>query len=252
MTIDHAAGAAADSGAAEASCPRCRKPGVVCVCDAFTPIANRIEVVVLQHPQEKDVVLGTGLLTALHLTNARFRVGLSWPSLAAAVGHPVEPRQWAVLFPGPAANAAPPGEVAMVDARGSRKGDQAATLAQLRGIVLLDGSWSQAKALWWRNPWVLRAHRLVLGARHPSLYGRLRREPRRDSLSTLEAAAFALSRLEGRPEIETAMLSTFRRMLQRYRDSRPPEPPAPQRGRRAAGKAGGPSSGHRQTGEGEA
>jgi len=43
--------------------------------------------------------------------------------------------------------------------------------------------------------------------------------PRRDGLSTIEAAAFLISRLENRLEIEKQMLSTFRRMLQRYRDA---------------------------------
>src|SRR5204862_7870678 len=29
-------------------------------------------------------------------------------------------------------------------------------LKRLDGIVLLDGSWKEAKTLWWRNPWLLK------------------------------------------------------------------------------------------------
>ena len=43
-----------------------------------------------------------------------------------------------------------------------------------------------------------------------------RREARREGLSTIEAAGLVLARLEGRPEIETAVTATFRRMLERY------------------------------------
>ena len=49
--------------------------------------------------------------------------------------------------------------------------------------------------------------------------GRLRREPRRDSLSTIEAAGLLLSRLEGRPEISEAFNKTFERLLTCYRDA---------------------------------
>ena len=35
----------------------------------------------------------------------------------------------------------------------------------------------------------------------------------------LESAGFVISRLERRPEIEKTLLSTFRRMLQRYRSA---------------------------------
>ena len=92
-----------------------------------------------------------------------------------------------------------------------------ALLRQIDGIILLDGNWSQAKALWWRNAWMLKCRRVVLGPPQPSRYGRLRREPRRDSLSTLEAAAMLASRLEDRPDIAAALTASFERLLARYR-----------------------------------
>ena len=52
---------------------------------------------------------------------------------------------------------------------------------------------------------------------NPSLYGKLRKEPRRDGLSTIEAAGMVLSRLERRPDIETELNATFQRMLKQYR-----------------------------------
>ena len=69
---------------------------------------------------------------------------------------------------------------------------------------------------------VLKARRVVLAPRRPSLYGSLRREPRAEGLSTLEAAGLLISRIEQRSEIETTLRASFERMLERYRATRPP------------------------------
>jgi len=71
-------------------------------------------------------------------------------------------------------------EIVAIDRKGEIEENQRAILKDLEGIVLLDGTWSQAKALWWRNAWMLKCQRVILGPAHPSRYGKLRREPRRD------------------------------------------------------------------------
>ena len=86
-------------------------------------------------------------------------------------------------------------------------------LRELEGAILLDGSWSEAKALWWRNPWLLKLRRLVLDPQRPSRYNRVRREPRREALATIEAAALLLKRVEGRPEIEAALEAALDRLI---------------------------------------
>jgi len=202
-----------------AECPTCLKPASLCVCAGVVPIANRIQLLILQHPQEQDKTLGTARLLAHNLTDATLRVGLSWPSLAKALGRPADPQRWAVLYLG-SAKAEPNREVVALDGKGNPCADQGARLARIGGVVLLDGTWSQAKALWWRNPWLLKCQRVILGPRQPSRYGRVRSEPRPDSLSTLEAAALLLSHLEGRPEIERELTTTFGRMLDRFRQAR--------------------------------
>ena len=180
---------------------------------------NRTAVLILQHPQEQDRALGTARLTSLQLQHATLRIGLSWPSLAAALGRPADPRRWAVVYLGSVAPAelASEREVLVLDRKGKPVDDQDAALREIEGIVLLDGTWSQAKTLWWRNPWVLKARRIVLNPSRPSRYGLIRREPRRDSLSTLEAAALAVARIEGKPEIETQLVASFEQMLAQAR-----------------------------------
>ena len=214
-------------------CPSCRKPSLLCICDSVTPMENRIGLLILQHPQEQDKTLGTARLAALHFTNAELKVGLSWSSLAKALGRPADPNRWAVLYLGSAnaAALAPEQEVVALDAKGNPCPQQGRELAEIEGVIVLDGTWSQAKALWWRNPWVLKCKRVILGPKRPSRYGRVRTEPRGDSLSTIEAAALLLSRLEGRPEIETELDATFQRMLDVFRaaKSKLPKPPPSKR-----------------------
>jgi DTW domain-containing protein len=200
-------------------CARCGKPSALCVCADVKPIDNRITLLILQHPQEQDRELGTARLTLLHLRHAAMKIGLSWPSLAKALGREVDPKRWAVLYLGAASAATLPRdrELTLLDGKGAPLTDQERAIKGIEGIIVLDGSWSQAKTLWWRNPWVLKCRRLALNPKQPSRYGKLRREPRREGFSTLEAAALALARLGDQPEIETTLGAGFARLLDAYR-----------------------------------
>jgi DTW domain-containing protein YfiP len=206
-----------------AECPRCGKPETLCVCQDIQPIDNKIALLILQHPQEQDKALGTARLTALHFKNAVFKTGLSWPSLTKALGRTADPKRWATLYLGSAdpAMLALGQSVVALDAKGNLLPIQEMALADIEGVIVLDGTWSQAKTLWWRNAWLLKSKRVVLAPSRPSLYGKLRREPRREGLSTLEAAGMLLARLEDRPEIETALLESFGKLLDKYRENPP-------------------------------
>jgi DTW domain-containing protein YfiP len=171
-------------------------------------------------------VLGTAPLVARALAKAHVRVGLSWPSLEAAVGREgIDRARWAVLFAtkeeGEAASVVPPpGTVRVLDRKGAP-----CDPATLEGLVVLDGTWSQAKTLWWRNPWLLKLARVGLVPREPSMYGKLRKEPRREWVSTLEAIGDVLPALgvaEDRERLEasrTELRRLMRTMLQRVRDA---------------------------------
>ena len=202
-------------------CPDCGKPQLLCVCDSLAPVENGIEVLILQHPQEQDRLLGTARLTALQLSNATLKIGLSWPSLSKALGRDVDPADWSILYLGSAkvADLETDRDVVAIDRKGGLEHGQNAILNNLEGVVVLDGTWSQAKALWWRNPWMLKCQRVILGPKQLSLYGRLRREPRSDGLSTIEATALLLARLEKKPEIAVALFGAFERMLAKYREA---------------------------------
>jgi len=215
-----------ETGAAVAEaipvCPHCQKPLPLCICDSITPIESRTSLLILQHPQEQDRALGTARLTALHFKDAVLKIGLSWPSLAKALGRPVDdPSRWAVLYLGSAkvADLDTDSDIVAINRKGEVEEHQRGILRDIEGIVLLDGTWSQAKALWWRNAWMLKCQRVILGPKNPSRYGKLRREPRGDGLSTIESAAMLLSAVEKRPEIAETLHASFERMLAKYREA---------------------------------
>ena len=150
------------------------------------------------------------------------KIGLSWPSLSKALGRKVDdPSRWAVLYLGSAkvADLETDAEIVAINRKGEVEPHQRAILSDIEGIVLLDGTWSQAKALWWRNAWMLKCQRVILGPKQPSRYGKLRKEPRGDGLSTIEAAGLLLAGLEKRPDIAETLNASFERMLARYRRS---------------------------------
>ncbi len=194
-------------------------------------IDNRVFVLILQHPQERREQLSTAPFLHETLARSKLAVGLSWAGLARALGEPAEPRRWGVLHLGaaPTALSAERHEISVLDRHGEPLADPDAILAGLRGIVLLDGTWSQAKTLWWRNPWLLKLHRIVLDPPHPARLGQLRREPRREALSTIEAGALALRHLEPGPEAADALLVALDGMMAA---ARWPTSPAFPRGQR--------------------
>ena len=193
----------------------------LCICESVEPIENRIQLLILVHPQEQDKALGTARLTAQHFPDAVVKIGLSWPSLSKALGLTVhDPSRWAILYLGSAkaSDLDTDAEIVALTRKGEASDRQRAVLSAIEGVVLLDGTWSQAKALWWRNAWMLKCQRVILNPKQPSRYGALRREPRRDGLSTIEAAGMLIAALERRPEIAATLNASFERMLARFRD----------------------------------
>lgn len=206
----------------DSACKTCHRPAVACVCDRIVSHTTVRRVLILQHPQERDAVLGSAQILEASLPQAKIVVGLSWPNFAKALGEEgADASRWAVLFPDK-------------ESEGNEVTGRGPTLAPsgLEGIVVLDGTWSKAKTLWWRNPWLNKLKRLPLKPKQPSIYGHLRAEPRRELVSTLESVAAALTLCGEPPEIEASLLRVFRTLVQRVRDANI----IPPKGRRPAPK----------------
>jgi len=135
-------------------------------------------------------------MASLCLPNSELHVGLSWDNDATVVRSLSNPERPAVLlFPGPDAPdilLSPP--------------------TQPVTLVVVDGTWSQASKLVKSSPLLSALPRYAFCPPAPSIY-RIRREPRYDCVSTIEALVHVLGVLEDDPKGAAKLLDPFRRMV---------------------------------------
>lgn len=177
-------------------CLRCRRPRKVCWCSHLTSIDTRTRVVLLQHTRERDVPIGTARMASLCLPNSELHVGVNFAgssALAAALDDPQRPA--ALLYPSEGAR-----DVATDPPEGPIT------------LVVVDGTWWQAKKLIRENPQLAALPRLAFTPKAPSEY-RIRREPLPEYVSTIEALVHVLEALEDAPGRFDAMLTPFRAMV---------------------------------------
>lgn len=209
-------------------CERCGKAEDLCLCAIIKPIDTKHHVFILQHPQEPDKQIGTAKIANLALKNSSLLVALSKPNLKKALGREdVNPSRWGVLYLGSGIKkgAKGPGLYAVNksgEALPRIERDQ--ILHDLEGIIFLDGTWSQAKALWWRNAWLLKCRRLVLQPKAKSLYGHLRKEPRGECLSTIETIGETLAYLDEKSPAPAMLKDLFKTLLDRFKARREKKP----------------------------
>jgi DTW domain-containing protein YfiP len=200
-------------------CERCQRIEKYCVCEFATALDIKTEVLVLQHPQEPGVDIGTAPIIAATFPKATIRTGLSWPNLKKALGREVDPRLWGVLYLGSVRTETLTKErtLFVVDKKGVPLAKQDPILSTLEGIVLIDGTWSQAKSLWWRNAWLLKLNRLVVRSDRRSLYDAIRKEPRKGCLSTVETLGEVLQVLEKKEDIYPAIERPLKELVERLK-----------------------------------
>ena len=199
-------------------CRNCFKAPDLCFCQQIQPLRTKTKVLILQHPQEKKEPLSTGYLAHLAIQDSVLKVGLSWPNLVRQLSE--KPNEWGVLYLGSGIKKEKHTPKLSGLVRVDRNGKVLDEGPPIRGLVLLDGTWSQAKALWWRNAWLLKLSRLILIPTRPSLYGNLRKEPRKECLSTIESLGAALTALQEPPAVEQALLGYLAELLARYRNQK--------------------------------
>ena len=179
-----------------AVCTRCNRPERVCYCAHLVSLPTRTRVVILQHPRERDMPIGTAHMATLCLPNSELHVGIDWSKSAAlsrAIGDPERPA--VLLYPGDGATDLlenPP--------------------AGPCTLVVLDGTWWQARKLLRSNPVLEALPRVAFTPSKLSEY-RIRKEPQDDYVSTIEALVEVLPALEGDGRTFEGMLAPFRAMV---------------------------------------
>ena len=187
----------AGTSGARASCYRCFKPRVACICGAIRRVDHHTGLTILQHPRERFHALGTARIARLGLAGARVEWCAPWED-AGAIRDRLPPGT-ALLYPSPAARdlaALPPAEYP-------------------RHLVVIDGTWFLAKKIYDAHAWLHALPHVALSPTRPSGYGRLRREPGAHCLATVEAIVAALRIIEPHTDGLDGLLAAFRAMLDR-------------------------------------
>ena len=168
-----------------------------CLCPDLPSVPTRTQLLILQHPRERFHPFGTARLVQLAIPATRVEVTLG--GFAGDMHHPVPvPADAAVLFPHPQA----------LDLAALPAAERPSTL------VVLDGTWPNARKVYRANPWLWPLRHVRIHPDAPSRY-RIRKEPRADYLSTIEAVTVALRILEPDNAALDALLTLFDRMVER-------------------------------------
>ena len=171
---------------------------MVCYCALIPGLPSQTRVLVLQHPRESRVGIGTARMAQLALPNSVLRVGIDFsadPVVTAALAGAAPSY---LLFPG-------------AEARDVRE----LGLTQPITLVVVDGTWSQARTLVRVNPALAALPRIAFTPRTRSDYDRIRREPADFCVSTIEALTEVLNVLEPDGAPFDPLLVPFRAMVDR-------------------------------------
>ena len=207
-----------------AVCARCRRPASVCYCHLLPVVPTASRVVFLQHPRERKVAISTCRMAHLALAGSELHHGTTF----------VDDAHLAAIL------AAPAGGVYLLYPSAGAVDPRTLAPGALRTLIVVDGTWSQARKLVARSPQLAAVPRLGLAPSRPSNY-RIRREPADHCVSTIEAVVEVLGLVEGQPDRYRPLLGAFDHMIdtqiartatregpprRRRPRLRPPRPPA--------------------------
>ncbi len=177
-------------------CPVCRLAQHLCLCDQLFTLPTRVRVLMLRHYKEVHKGSNSARLVDLVLPNCTIRdygardsslelEGLAGPGVA-------------LLFPSDGGKTLPPAKVST--------------------LVVVDGTWSQARRMMNRIPGLVTLPRLDV-AMHATDRIRMRRSPVPGRVSTAEAVAYALDLLEG-PGTGDSLMALYETQVERVWQAR--------------------------------
>lgn len=174
-------------------CSRCSKPLVVCLCDAIYEMDAPLQTTIWQDPTEAKHKLSTTPLLNLSVPNSRVVVGdvFSFQELFGELA----PQECVLLYP--------------LENKAAAVSEQK---NEFRHLLVLDGTWRKVRRLLHLNPWLAELPHLSLAPQELSNY-RIRKSPREDGLSTIEAAVAAFSWLDNKTDYRP-ILNVLEKMVQ--------------------------------------
>ncbi|CAM3132089.1 tRNA-uridine aminocarboxypropyltransferase [Vibrio rarus] len=180
-------------------CERCGRAKKACLCQWIQPVTSTTEVVILQHPSEVNQAKGTAKIVELTITPCQVFVGENFSEHARI-------NQWLnepdtvnlLLFPSQNSSQL---HAQYLTGKGHNK---------VR-LFLIDGTWKKAFKIYQLSQNLQQLTQVHLA---PDLQGRytIRKAPKDNALSTVEAAYFALTQLGACDA--TPLISAFDHMVE--------------------------------------
>ncbi|CAG9772877.1 unnamed protein product [Ceutorhynchus assimilis] len=182
------------------TCDKCQRPKIVCYCGSIPnpPLSPKSRIILLQHPAEEKRCLRTAPMLQLGLAEGKCLVykGKRFPGLHDDLINVLEASNTLLLFPSP----------------------QAVDISHITpnknyNIVIIDGTWPQAKAIYTSSPILHKIKQIKLLNTCTSNYI-IRTQPADGCLSTLETGAQCLALLEENQSFNEKLLEPLKMMCQ--------------------------------------
>ncbi|ASM49728.1 hypothetical protein PESP_a1640 [Pseudoalteromonas espejiana DSM 9414] len=161
-------------------CERCQFTPSTCICRAVSHINNKIRVIILQHPSEEKIAKNTAKLVNLSLTGCQIVKGENNNDFAILKSLPLE--STVLLYPN--------GKAINLDEKA-----KSAEINNITHLIVIDGTWKKAYKILQLTT-LLNQFKTVSFKQLPTNRYAIRKAPRADSLSTLEAVAHSLFLIE--------------------------------------------------------
>ncbi|TEW53436.1 DTW domain-containing protein [Psychromonas sp. RZ22] len=176
-----------------AVCRKCNKALAACICSSICELNNQHFLHILQDPSEQNKAIGTARILNLSLSKVKLSIGDTFDPSEFNLDNSF------LVFPGEQAYS--------IDYLQSNK-----QINEQTQFILLDGSWKKAYKLLMTNPFLQDLPKVSINSINKSKY-RIRKSPREDGLSTVEAGYYLLSELEKDFDKFTPLLDVFNKMI---------------------------------------
>jgi len=161
-------------------CERCLFTPSTCICNAVKRLKNKVRVIILQHPSEEKIAKNTAKLVNLSLIDCEIVKGENNSDFAILKSLPLE--STVLLYPNE--------QAINLDEQ-----THSAELSNITHLIVIDGTWKKAYKIFQLTT-LLNQFKTVSFKQLPTNRYAIRKAPRADSLSTLEAVAHSLFLIE--------------------------------------------------------
>jgi DTW domain-containing protein YfiP len=186
-----------------AFCKQCNKALTACICASICALDNQHFLHILQDPSEQNKAIGTARILHLSLSQVKLSVGQVFDPADFDLTNTF------LVFPSESSQSIGDLQAAQEINHDSR-------------FILLDGSWKKAYKLLMSNPFLQTLPTVMLSVNEKSTY-RIRKSPRDDGLSTVEAGYYLLSELSNDTQKFLPLLDAFKKMVDFQISSMPAE-----------------------------